>query len=100
VTKVFDDEAPHYVVEVIYGTSQKTDDLRSGEFLIARADHEAYRAGWVELSDQVQFQEPGRVTVQPGVVQGAAHSTVRPGAQTGYPAPGIDAQGQGGVGSG
>jgi len=39
IVKVFDDHAPHFIVLVAYGTNQKTDPPRSGEFLIA--DHDA-----------------------------------------------------------
>lgn len=34
VIKVFDDHAPEFWVEVAYGTSQKTNRLHAGEFLI------------------------------------------------------------------
>jgi len=56
VTKVFDDDAPQYVVEVIYGTSQKTDELRSGKFLIARVDHEAYRLAGLSYPTKFSFK--------------------------------------------
>ena len=43
VVRVFDDHAPRFFVQVIYGTSQKTDQLRSGEFLITRQEAAAFR---------------------------------------------------------
>ena len=42
IIKVFDDFAPSYVVLVAYGTSQKTDRLRAGEFVVTRSDGEAF----------------------------------------------------------
>lgn len=59
VMRVFDDEAPHYAVEVVFGTSQKTDALRSGEFLIARADRDAYQLAG--LSYPTKFNLKNRV---------------------------------------
>ncbi len=41
VLAVFDDDAPHFVVRVTYGTSQKTTSLVRGEFVIARDRHPA-----------------------------------------------------------
>ena len=43
VVQVFEDDAPCYRVLVAYGTSQKTQALRSGEFLIASTAGEPYR---------------------------------------------------------
>jgi hypothetical protein len=59
VITVFDDEAPHFVVEVVYGTSQKTDTLRSGEFLIARSDRDAFSLAG--LSYPTKFNLKNRV---------------------------------------
>jgi hypothetical protein len=56
---VFDDEAPHFVAEVVYGTSQNTDTLRSGEFLIARADRDAFHLAG--LSYPTKFNLKNRV---------------------------------------
>ncbi len=56
VITVFDDDAPHYVVEVIYGTSQKTDALRSGEFLIARTDRDAYSLAGLSYPTKFNFK--------------------------------------------
>lgn len=45
VVTVYDDAAPHFEVEVAYGTSQRTTDLRSGEFAILKTRNPAaYRA--------------------------------------------------------
>lgn len=41
--QVFEDDVPHYRVLVAYGTSQKTDKLHKGEFLLARAMGEPFR---------------------------------------------------------
>lgn len=43
IVKLFDDFAPQWFVQVAYGTSQKTDRLRSGEFAIAPDDTAAFR---------------------------------------------------------
>jgi len=48
-------------VVVAYGTSQKTDHLRSGEFLISPADSDAYRAAGLGFS--TKFDLKLRVTV-------------------------------------
>ena len=43
VIQVFDDDAPRHRVLVAYGTSQKTQNLQAGEFLIAPSLGEPYR---------------------------------------------------------
>ena len=43
IVTVFDSPAQQYVVRVAYGTSQKVDQLYSGEFLIEPTDGEAFR---------------------------------------------------------
>ena len=43
ITQVFDDDAPRHRVLVAYGTSQKTQNLQAGEFLIAPSLGEPYR---------------------------------------------------------
>ena len=43
IIQVFEDAAPCHRVLVAYGTSQKTDALRAGEFLVARSMGEPYR---------------------------------------------------------
>ena len=55
VVKVFDDQAPHFIVLVAYGTSQKTDLLRSGEFLIADHEVAAYRLAGLSYSTKFSF---------------------------------------------
>jgi hypothetical protein len=42
VLQVFDDEAPRFRVRVAYGTSQKVDALRAGEFAIRQSDASTY----------------------------------------------------------
>ncbi len=49
IFKVFDDHAPHFIVLVAYGTSQKTDQLRSG------ADHDAAAYQLAGLSYSTKF---------------------------------------------
>jgi hypothetical protein len=44
VLAVYDDRAPEFGVLVAYGTSQKVTQLYAGEFVISRADGEAFRA--------------------------------------------------------
>lgn len=41
ILAVFDDDAPRFTVRVAYGTSQKTNRLHSGEFVILRERHPA-----------------------------------------------------------
>lgn len=40
---VYDDEDPKFTVKVIFGTSQKTERLHSGEFLISKKNLPAYQ---------------------------------------------------------
>ena len=61
VVKVFDDQTPHSIVLVAYGTSQKTDQLRSGEFLIT--DHEAAAYQLAGLSYSTKFSFHSTVTL-------------------------------------
>jgi hypothetical protein len=42
VLQVFDDEMPMYRVLIVYGTSQRTDNLYAGEFRIGPADGDAF----------------------------------------------------------
>lgn len=56
IIKVFDDNAPNYVVLVAYGTSQKTDLLRSGEFLISNRNITAYQLSGLSFSTKFSFQ--------------------------------------------
>jgi len=55
VVKVFDDQASHFVVLVAYGTSQKTDRLRRGEFLIADRESAAYQLAGLSYSTKFSF---------------------------------------------
>ena len=55
IVKVFDDRAPHFIVLVAYGTSQKTDQLRSGEFLIADHEIAAYQLAGLSYSTKFSF---------------------------------------------
>ncbi|NCN89739.1 MAG: type II toxin-antitoxin system PemK/MazF family toxin [Gallionella sp.] len=55
IVKVFDDQAPHFIVLVAYGTSQKTDQLRSGEFLITDCETAAYRLAGLSYPTKFSF---------------------------------------------
>ena len=55
IVKVFDDQAPHFIVLVAYGTSQKIDQPRSGEFLIADRETAAYRLAGLSYSIKFSF---------------------------------------------
>lgn len=55
VVKVFDDHLPHCYVLVAYGTSQKTSQLRSGEFLISNLDAAAYRLSGLSYPTKFNF---------------------------------------------
>ena len=54
VLTVYDDEAPQFIVQVAYGTSQKTDRLFAGEFLIAQSKNSAAYAA-AHLSFDTKF---------------------------------------------
>lgn len=55
IIKVFNDQAPHFVVLVAYGTSHKTNHLRSGEFLIADSEAAAYQLAGLSYSTKFSF---------------------------------------------
>jgi hypothetical protein len=55
VVKVFDDNTPHFIVQVVCGTSQKTDQLYSGEFLIAIHDVAAYQLAGLSYTTKFNF---------------------------------------------
>jgi hypothetical protein len=55
IIKVFDDQTPRFIVLVAYGTSQKTDQLRSGEFLIADGETAAYQLAGLSYSTKFSF---------------------------------------------
>ena len=54
VLTVYDDEAPQFIVQVAYGTSQRTDRLFPGEFLIAQSKNPAAYAA-AHLSFEAKF---------------------------------------------
>jgi hypothetical protein len=56
VVKVFDDRAPQYFVLVAYGTSHKTNQLRSGEFLISNTEPAAYRLAGLSYPTRFSFR--------------------------------------------
>ena len=55
IIKVFDDQAPRFIVLVAYGTSQKTTQLRSGEFLIADCETAAYQLAGLSYATKFSF---------------------------------------------
>ncbi len=55
IVKVFDDQAPHFIVLVAYGTSQKTGQLRSGEFLIADREAAAFQLAGLSYATKFSF---------------------------------------------
>lgn len=57
LVKVFDDQAPRFVVLVAYGTSQKTTQLRSGEFLIADSELAAYQLAGLSYPTKFSFHD-------------------------------------------
>ena len=57
VVKVFDDDAPRYAVLIAYGTSQKTDRLLAGEFLIAPVDRAAYKLAGLSYPTKFSFKQ-------------------------------------------
>lgn len=61
IFKVFDDEAPHYHVEVVYGTSKKTDKLHAGEFLISNNEHAAYQLAGLSYSTKFNFRNTAQL---------------------------------------
>jgi hypothetical protein len=57
VVKVFDDHAPRYYVQVAYGTSQKTQQLYAGEFLLAATEVAAYRLSGLSYPTKFSFRD-------------------------------------------
>jgi hypothetical protein len=57
VVKVFDDRAPQFSIVVAYGTSQKTDRLHSGEFVIARPDGDAWRLSGLSYETKFNLRQ-------------------------------------------
>ncbi len=57
VVKVFDDDAPRFAVLIAYGTSQKTDRLLAGEFLISPTDRAAYKLAGLSYPTKFNFRQ-------------------------------------------
>jgi hypothetical protein len=58
VMTVFEESAPHFEVSVAYGTSQKTDRLFSGEFVIRKMEHlAAFAAAGLSLDTKFDLGE-------------------------------------------
>ena len=57
VVKLFDDFAPQWFVKVAYGTSQKTNQLRTGEFVITREDTAAFRLAGLTYPTKFSFAQ-------------------------------------------
>ncbi len=56
IVTVFDGQAPQFMVLVAYGTSQKTDQLHSGEFLIGRQDVQAFQLAGLSYPTKFNFR--------------------------------------------
>ena len=55
---VFDDDAPEYSVQVVYGTSQRTTTLHSGEFAILRInDAAAYETAGLSYDTKFDLRQ-------------------------------------------
>jgi hypothetical protein len=58
ILMVFDDDAPHFVVRVAYGTSQRTKELHRGEFAILRDPHPvAYEAAGLSYDTKFNLRQ-------------------------------------------
>jgi hypothetical protein len=57
VMTVFEDDAPHFVVKVAYGTSKKISPLRSGEFVITDIDAAAYKLAGLSFNTKFSFHQ-------------------------------------------
>lgn len=58
ILTVFDDDAPAFAVEVAYGTSQRTTELRRGEFSILQArDPTAHRAAGLSYDTKFDLRQ-------------------------------------------
>jgi hypothetical protein len=55
VIRVFDDNKPCFIALVAYGTSQKTDQLRSGEFAISDRDASGYQLAGLSYPTKFNF---------------------------------------------
>lgn len=79
ITRVFDDSEPRWIVAVAYGTSQKTDQLRSGEFLIARQDVAAWQLAGLSYPTKFSFHQVLELPFNSdwfGVPPGAPHGQI------------------------
>jgi hypothetical protein len=61
VVKVFDDPAQQFSVLVAYGTSPKTDQLRSGEFVIAKHEVAAYSLAGLSYTSKFSFRNTAQL---------------------------------------
>ena len=57
VIKVFDDHDPCFSVVVAYGTSQKTDRLHPGEFIVARRDGAAWQLSGLSYETKFNLRQ-------------------------------------------
>jgi hypothetical protein len=57
VVKLFDDFAPQWFAKIAYGTSQKTGQLRSGEFVITPDDSAAFRLSGLTYATKFCFPQ-------------------------------------------
>ena len=57
IVKVFDDDVPRYSVLIAYGTSQKTDRLHAGEFLVAPTERAAYKLAGLSYPTKFSFKQ-------------------------------------------
>lgn len=58
ILTVFDDDAPQFVVRVVYGTSQRTTALHRGEFAILREiNREAYQAAGLSYNTKFDMKQ-------------------------------------------
>ena len=56
IISVFDDNAPYFKVLVAYGTSRKTELLRSGEFFISNREPAAYQLSGLSYTTKFSFR--------------------------------------------
>jgi hypothetical protein len=61
IFRVFDDNTPHFDVEVVYGTSQKTEQLLSGEFVISNKEAVAYQLAGLSYPTKFNFKNTAQV---------------------------------------
>ena len=84
IVTVFDDDAPEFVVEVVYGTSQKTLSLHRGEFGIYRIQNAiAYRTAGLSYDTKFNLNQ----TVE--LPYSTQWFSVPPGALNQEPKPGV-----------